>query len=135
LGNRKKLTAKEQEDWLNHRLFEQPLKLLLASNGTPFRVSETLTPNGVEYHVHSNQYWVASDTNQIDFIEWQKRNLELSLHTRKVIKTSLYLYVKDGILPEDVRQMLEPFDLNYHVRDERILYRGKTPLTKKTTEK
>jgi len=44
---------------------------------------------------------------------------------KETLKNHLYLYVKDGILPEDVRQMLEPFDLNYHVRDERILYRGK----------
>jgi len=38
---------------------------------------------------------------------------------------NLYLYAEDGILPEDVRQMLEPFGLDYQVLDEQILFRGK----------
>jgi len=40
-------------------------------------------------------------------------------------KKNLRLYVEDGVLPEDVKQLFEPFDLEYTVLDEKILYRGK----------
>ena len=50
--------------------------------------------------------------------------LEYHRHLRNSLR-NLHLYVKDGILPEDVRQMLEPFGLDYRVLDEQILYRGK----------
>ena len=46
-------------------------------------------------------------------------------YTREALKNHLYLYAENGVLPEDVRQLLEPFGLNYHVLDEKILYRGK----------
>jgi len=48
-------------------------------------------------------------------------------------KKNLRLYVKDGILPEDVRQLFAQFDLEYTVLDEKVLYRGKSkdPYAKK----
>jgi len=54
-----------------------------------------------------------------------KKRLENFRLNRGIFKNSFYLYAENGILPEDVRQTLEPFDFNYHVRDEKILYRGK----------
>ena len=48
-------------------------------------------------------------------------------------KDDVHLYVKDGILSEDVRELFEQFDLEYTVLDERVLYRGKSkdPYAKK----
>jgi len=40
-------------------------------------------------------------------------------------KDDIHLYVENGVLPEDVKQLFEPFDLEYMVLDERVLYRGK----------
>jgi len=40
-------------------------------------------------------------------------------------KDDIHLYVENGVLPEDVKQLFEPFDLEYTVLDERVLYRGK----------
>ena|GEM_PF-3262201 len=41
------------------------------------------------------------------------------------IRTNFHFYAEGGVLPEDVRQMLEPLGMDYHVHDERVLYRGK----------
>jgi len=48
-------------------------------------------------------------------------------------KDDIHLYVKDGILPEDVKQLFDQFDIEYTVLDERVLYRGKSkdPYAKK----
>jgi len=54
-----------------------------------------------------------------------KKRIDSRRKGREAIKTNLYLYAEDGVLPEDVRQMLEPFGIDYHVRDARTLYRGK----------
>ena len=40
-------------------------------------------------------------------------------------KKNLRLYVKDGVLPDDVKQLFAQFDLEYTVFDDRVLYRGK----------
>ncbi|MCL1921247.1 MAG: hypothetical protein FWG50_09260, partial [Kiritimatiellaeota bacterium] len=38
---------------------------------------------------------------------------------------NLRLYVEDGVVPEDIRQLFGQFGLEYTVFDEKILYRGK----------
>ena len=57
--------------------------------------------------------------------EYLKDEIERHQKNRDTVKNDFYLYVKDGILPEDVRQMFDELGINYHVRDEKILYRGK----------
>jgi len=54
-----------------------------------------------------------------------KESLERRRRTREAAIKRFYLYAEDGVLPEDVRQMLEPFGIEYRVLDEKILYRGK----------
>jgi len=57
--------------------------------------------------------------------EHLQRRIEEYRNHRDTVKNDFYLYVKDGILPEDVRQMFDALGINYHVRDEKTLYRGK----------
>jgi len=57
--------------------------------------------------------------------EYLKRQIEYRRKDRETAKNEFYLYVKDGSLPEDVRQMFDQFDIEYTVLDERVLYRGK----------
>ena len=40
-------------------------------------------------------------------------------------KKDTHLYVADGIVPEDVKQLFAQFDIEYAVSDEKVLYRGK----------
>ena len=54
-----------------------------------------------------------------------KESIERRRHLRESFTKHLYLYAENGVLPEDVRQMFEPFGIDYHVLDEKILYRGK----------
>jgi len=46
---------------------------------------------------------------------------------------AIHLYAKNGVLPDDVKQLFDQFDIAYTVLDERVLYRGKSkdPYAKK----
>ena len=151
---------------------QQSLQIYTASNEVPFSVLETLEEQGVNYTIHTDQEWVASDTlktnpiwraigrkmmfgliimplsednrygddNRIYFTntgDWGLKNFRqmIDRHRRdgEYWRKDLRLYVKDGVLPEDVRQMFDQFDLEYTVLDERVLYRGKSkdPYAKK----
>jgi len=60
----------------------------------------------------------------LDF-EYFKKRIDRHRQRGDVWKKDLRLYVEDGILPEDVRQLFAPFDLEYTVLDDKVLYRGK----------
>jgi len=170
-------TQQEMETMVNGRVHHKPLQIYTASNEVPVHVIETVVQNGFDYHVHSNQQWVAtewvgddpslprwkrnrllnsgevnpvwtnkafqliihqlSDNNtpedpkiyiwgrNAETFSTIKKSIERHRHLRESVTMYLHLYVENGILPEDVRQMFEPFGIDYHVRDEKILYRGK----------
>jgi hypothetical protein len=85
-----------------------------------------ITPPFWQYHY--------GDSRDRDFIYLANEGLLYFEHLRGMIDShrssrddwqkKLRLYVKDGILPEDVRQLFEGFDLEYTVLDEKVLYRG-----------
>ena len=172
-------TLQEVETLLNDWVHHKPLQIYTASNEVPSHVIETVVANGFDYHVHSNQQWVAAEwkerpyythnwtkskgdehgasptwnptwTNKAfnlvirpltdndkaedpDYIFGEyastfsnvKESLERRQRRRESVTKNLYLYAENGVLPEDVRQMLEPFGIEYRVLDEKILYRGK----------
>jgi len=69
---------------------------------------------------------------QIGYYNWEAKtldeleeNLEWRGRMRGNIQTNLWFYAAGGVLPEDVRVMLEPFGIDYRVEDEMLLYRGK----------
>ena len=65
-------------------------------------------------------YWDGEST-----FEHLKHKIEQHRKHRDLTKNDFYLYVKDDILPEDVREMFGALGINYRVLDEKILYRGK----------
>jgi len=54
-----------------------------------------------------------------------KENVEWRARRRGGIQTNLWFYAAGGVLPGDVREMLEPLGIEYRVEDEKLLYRGK----------
>ena len=173
----KNWTQQKMETWVNGWVHHKPLQIYTAGNEVPVHVIETVVQNGFDYHVHSNQQWVATEwvgddpslpewkrnsplrsdeanpvwTNRAfqliirqlsdndnpedpDIYVWGrsaetfstvKKNIETHRRLRESVTKHLPLYAEDGVLPEDVRQMFEPFGIDYHVLDEKILYRGK----------
>ena len=181
-GERNKTkTLQELQIRLEGEMHPKPMQIYTASNEAPSCVIETLTQNGFDYHVHSNQQWIVTewvgddkslpswkrnrpldteDANPIwtnktrlifrpppekDNMEdpeiWFlrkgemrrfsdfKKSVERHRSIIEDIRTNLYFYAEGGVLPEDVRQMLAPLGLDYHVLDEKILYRGKASVT------
>jgi len=157
-------TTKEQVEAKLDYFLKQPLQIYTASNEVPSPVLEALDEHGVDYTVHANQEWVASDTLRTNPVwsaverrmlygliitpppereRWEKEDRiyltnsgrwcfegfreRIGSHHRysDCWKKGVYLYVADGIVPEDVKRLFARFDLEYTVLDEKVLYRGK----------
>ena len=80
------------------------------------------TPTEEDKEEDPEIYFGGGDAMNFEKVE---KNFEFRWRLREFTKTNLYLYAENGILPEDVRQMFEPFGIEPRVLDEKILYRGK----------
>jgi len=82
----------------------------------------TVPPKKESRETEDKIYFVYKE--HFDFDGFEKRIRDYR-RMREQWRKDLHLYVENGVLPEDVRQMFDPFDFEYTVEDEKVLYRGK----------
>jgi len=82
---------------------------------------------------YKDNYQIYLTNDGLTYFESFKERIASHRRYRDYWQKNLRLYVENGVLPEDVKQLFEPFDLEYTVLDEKILYRGKrkAPYAKK----
>ena len=76
--------------------------------------------NGDDFQIY------VTDTGRWDFDYFKRMIIGKHRMDGDYWRKDLRLYVKDGSVPEDVRQLFEKFGIEYTVLDERVLYRGKS---------
>ena len=94
-----------------------------ATNQTEFCLIITPPPGKIGYGITESSIYLMRE-RPYDFGGFVQ-TIKHHQWKRDYYKNRYRLFAENGILPEDVRQLFEQFDLEYTVLDENVLYRGK----------